>query len=149
MLKRLDPLLTPDLLYALAAMGHGDSLALVDANFPSDSVARQTALGRLVRLDGVSAQRAARAILSLLPLDTFVDAPARRMEVVGNPKEILPVQHEVQVEIDQAEGRSWPMGSLERMAFYEHARRAYCVVATGEPRFYGCFLFTKGVIPPS
>ena len=148
MLKRLDPLLTPDLLYALAAMGHGDVLALVDANFPSDSVARQTALGRLVRLDGASAARAARAILSLLPLDSFVDTPAVRMEVVGNPREILPVQHEVQVEIDQAEGRSWPMGSLERMAFYEQARRAYCVVATGEPRFYGCFLFTKGVIAP-
>lgn len=149
MLKTLDPLLNADVLYALKAMGHGDRLVLCDTNFPADSIARQTALGRLLRIDGVSAARAARAILSVMPLDSFVDDAAARMEIVGNPDELPPVQQELQREIDHAEGRSWPLVSVERMAFYEQAKRAYCVIATGETRFYGCFLFTKGVIPPT
>ncbi|WP_298373077.1 RbsD/FucU family protein [Azospirillum sp.] len=149
MLKTLDPLLNADVLYALKAMGHGDRLVLCDTNFPADSIARQTALGRLLRIDGVSAARAARAILSVMPLDSFVDDAAARMEIVGSPDELPPVQQEVQREIDHAEGRSWPLVSVERMAFYEQAKRAYCVIATGETRFYGCFLFTKGVIPPT
>ena len=147
MLKNLDPLLNADVLYALRAMGHGDTLVLSDTNFPSDSIARQTRLGKLLRIDATCA-RATRAILSVMPLDTFVDNAAARMEVVGNPKEILPVQKEVQAEIDKAEGKPWPMGSIERMAFYEHAKKAYCVITTAETRFYGCFIFTKGVIPP-
>ncbi len=148
MLKNLDPLLNADVLYALRAMGHGDTLVLSDTNFPSDAIARQTRLGKLLRIDNATSARAARAILSVMPLDTFVENAAARMEVVGNPTEIPPVQREVQAEIDRAEGKSWPMGSIERMAFYEHAKRAYCVIATGETRFYGCFIFTKGVIPP-
>jgi L-fucose mutarotase len=148
MLKNLDPLLNADVLYALRAMGHGDALVLCDTNFPADSVARQTTLGRLLRIDGVDAPRAARAILSVLPLDTFVDHAAFRMEVVGKPDEVPPVQAEVQREIDRAEGKASPMGSIERFAFYERARQAYCVIATGERRFYGCFVFQKGVIPP-
>ena len=76
MLKNLDPLLNADVLHALRAMGHGDELILCDTNFPADSVARRTALGRLLRIDGVSAARAARAILSVFPLDTFVDHAA-------------------------------------------------------------------------
>ena len=147
MLKNLDPLLNADVLYALRAMGHGDTLVISDTNFPSDSIARQTRLGKLLRIDA-SCARAARAILSVMPLDSFVEHPASRMEVVGKPTDIQPVQKEVQAEIDKAEGKSWPMGSIERMAFYEHAKRAYCVITTAETRFYGCFIFTKGVIPP-
>lgn len=148
MLKAIDPLLNADVLHALRAMGHGDDLVVCDTNFPADSVARATVLGRLLRIDNVTATRAARAILSVLPLDSFVDHPAERMEVVGKPDEIPEVQREVQAEIDRAEGRSWPMGSIERHAFYERARRAYCVIATGERRFYGCFVLKKGVIAP-
>jgi L-fucose mutarotase len=148
MLKSIDPLLNADVLYALRAMGHGDALVLCDTNFPADSVARQTVLGRLLRVDGVDAPHAARAILSVLPLDTFVDYAAFRMEVVGKPDEVPPVQADVQREIDRAEGKASPMGSIERFAFYERARQAYCVIATGERRFYGCFVFQKGVIPP-
>ncbi len=148
MLRNIDPLLNADLLYALRAMGHGDRLVLCDTNFPADSIARQTRLGRLLRMDGVSTARATQAILSVMPLDSFVDDAAARMEIVGKPEEIPPVQREVQAAIDKAEGKPWPMVSIERMAFYEHAKRAYCVVATGERRFYGCFIFTKGVIPP-
>jgi L-fucose mutarotase len=148
-LKSIDPLLNADVLYALRSMGHGDDLIICDTNFPADSVARQTVLGKLLRIDGVSSARAARAILSVMPLDSFVEKPAGRMEVVGKPTEVLPVMTEVQAEIDKAEGRSWPMGSIERFAFYDMARRAYCVIQTGETRFYGCFVFKKGVIPPS
>ena len=148
MLKSIDPILNADVLYALRAMGHGDDLVICDTNFPADSVARQTALGRLLRIDGVTAGRAARAILSLLPLDSFVDKPASRMEVVGKPDDVPVVQKEVQAEIDAAEGRAWPMGSIDRFAFYDLAKKAYCVIQTGERRFYGCFIFKKGVIPP-
>jgi L-fucose mutarotase len=147
LLKNLDPLLNADVLHALRAMGHGDTLVLSDTNFPSDSVARRTVVGKLLRIDA-SGPRAARAILSVMPLDSFVDVAAARMEVVGKPSEVPDVQREVQAEIDRAEGRPWPMGSIERMAFYEHAKKAYCVVTTAETRFYGCFIFTKGVIPP-
>jgi len=147
-LKSIDPFLNADVLYALRSMGHGDDLILCDTNFPADSVARQTVLGRLLRIDNVTAARAARAILSVLPLDSFVDTPALRMEIVGQPNEIPPVQSEVQTEIDAAQGRPSPMGGIERFAFYDLAKKAYCVIQTGERRFYGCFIFKKGVIGP-
>ncbi|MHB1101467.1 MAG: RbsD/FucU family protein [Devosia sp.] len=148
MLKGIDPLLNADVLYALKSMGHGDDLIITDTNFPADSVARRTVLGKLLRIDAVTAGRAAKAILSVMPLDSFVEQPALRMEIVGKSGEVPPVQAEVQAEIDAAEGRSWPMGSIERFAFYDLAKKAYCVIQTGERRFYGCFVFKKGVIPP-
>jgi L-fucose mutarotase len=148
MLKAIDPALNADVLFALRAMGHGDRLVVCDTNFPADSIARRTALGRLLRIDNVSAARAVGAILSVLPLDTFVEDAAIRMEVVGSPQDVPPVQQEVQAAIDRAEGKSWPLVGVERHAFYEKAKTAYCIIATGERRFYGCFLFTKGVIPP-
>jgi L-fucose mutarotase len=148
MLKSIDVLLNADVLYALRAMGHGDRLVVCDTNFPADSIARQTVLGRLLRIDNVSAAKAVEAVLSVLPLDTFVDDAAIRMEIVGQPEEVLPVQREVQTAIDRAEGRSWPLVGIERHAFYEKAKTAYCVIATGERRFYGCFLFSKGIIGP-
>ncbi len=148
MLKGINPLLNADVLYALRAMGHGDDLIICDTNFPADSIARQTRLGRLLRIDNCTAAQAAAAVLSLYPLDTFVDDAAGRMEIVDNPSEVPPVQQEVQAAIDKAEGRSWPMVGVERYAFYERAKQAYCVIQSGERRFYGCFAFRKGVIPP-
>lgn len=148
MLKGIDPILNADVLFALRAMGHGDDLIIADTNFPSDSIARQTRFGRLLRLDNVTAARAARAVLSLYPLDTFVDDAAARMEIVDDPERIPPVQAEVQSEIDNAEMKPTPMISIERYAFYERAKSAYCVIQTGERRFYGCFAFRKGVVPP-
>ncbi len=148
MLKGLNPLLNADILYALRAMGHGDDLIIADTNFPSDSVARQTQLGKLLRIDNTTAAEAVGAVLSVMPLDTFVDDSAARMEIVGAPEEVPPVQQEVQGAIDAAEGKSWPMLPIERFAFYERAKQAYCVIQTGERRFYGCFAFRKGVIPP-
>jgi L-fucose mutarotase len=148
MLKGLDPLLNADVLYVLRSMGHGDDLIICDTNFPADSIARETVFGELIRIDAVTAARAAKAVLSVMPLDSFVDKPACRMEVVGEPNKILPVAAEVQAEIDRAEGESMPMGTIERFAFYEAAKKAYAVIQTGERRFYGCFLFKMGVIPP-
>jgi L-fucose mutarotase len=148
MLKNLDPLLNADVLQALRAMGHGDDVIICDTNFPADTVARQTTSGKLLRMDCETAARAVKAILSVMPLDTFVESPASRMEIVGKPNEILPVAAEVQKEINTAEGKIWPMASVERFAFYEMAKKAYCVIQTGERRFYGCFAFKKGVIAP-
>jgi L-fucose mutarotase len=145
-LKNLDPLLNADVLQALRAMGHGDEVVICDANFPGDSVARVTVLGKLLRIDGADAPRAVKALLSVLPLDTFVDAPALRMEVVGDPNALPAVQREAQREVDAAEGRPVPFAGIERYAFYDRAKQAYCVIATGEARGYGCFIFRKGVL---
>lgn len=149
MLKGIDPILNADVLHVLKSMGHGDELIISDMNFPSDSIARQTVYGELLKLENVTAGRAAQAILSLMPLDSFVEHPALRMEIVDRPHDVPPVQQEVQDAIDKAEGRSWPMGSIERFAFYEAAKNAYCVIQTGERRFYGCFVLKKGVLPPN
>ena len=147
MLKGIDPLLNADVLHALRAMGHGDDLIICDTNFPADSVASETVLGSVLRIDAPAA-RVVRAVLSVYPLDTFVEDAAARMEVVGKPGEILPVMAEVQAEIDRAEGRAWPMISIERYAFYDRAKAAYAVIQTHERRFYGCFALRKGVIGP-
>jgi L-fucose mutarotase len=148
MLKGIDNRLNAEVLACLRAMGHGDVLIVADTNFPSDSVARATVTGHLLRMENLTSAQAVNAILSVLPLDTFVDDFAGRMEVVGAPGEVPPVQAEVQAEIDLAEGRPRPMVSIERFAFYDMARKAYAVIQTGERRFYGCFMFRKGVIPP-
>lgn len=148
MLKGIHPLLNAEVLFALRAMGHGDDLIICDTNFPADSVSRQTSLGELLRIDNTTAAEVAEAVLSVLPLDSFVDDAAARMEVVGDPTQVLPVQLEVQTAIDTAEGKSLPLVGIERYAFYERAKQAYAVIQTGERRFYGCFAFRKGVLPP-
>lgn len=148
MLKGIDYRLNADVLYVLRAMGHGDTLVISDTNFPADSIAQQTVHGQLLRMENLTAGQACEAILSVLPLDTFVEDHAARMEVVGSPSEILPVAQEVQDAIDAAEGEPRPMVSIERFAFYEEAKDAYAVIQTGERRFYGCFILRKGVIPP-
>jgi L-fucose mutarotase len=105
-------------------------------------------MGELLRMDNLTCAQAVEAVLSVLPLDTFVDDFAGRMEVVGDPSRIEPVQAEVQAAIDAAEGRPRPMISIERFDFYERAKGAYAVIQTGERRFYGCFILRKGVIAP-
>lgn len=148
MLKGLDPRLNADVLYALRSMGHGDYLIICDTNFPAQSVAQETVLGDLLRMENITAGQAVEAILTVFPLDTFVDDFAGRMEVVGDPEKIEEVQAEVQQAIDNAEGKPRPMVGIERFAFYETAKQSYCVIQTGERRFYGCFMLRKGVIPP-
>ena len=146
MLKGINPLLNADVLHVLRAMGHGDDLIIADTNFQSDSVARQTVYGRLLRIDAPAAD-VVQAVLSVMPIDTFVNDAAARMEVVGEPETILPVMEEVQSQVSAMDGPN-PMLPIERFSFYDRAKQAYAVIQTGERRFYGCFAFRKGVIGP-
>ncbi|MGB3556598.1 MAG: RbsD/FucU domain-containing protein [Jannaschia sp.] len=146
MLKGIDPCLNADVLHALRAMGHGDMLILSDTNFPSDAIAQDTTLGELLRIDRPM-REVAEAVLSVLPLDTFVEDFAGRMEVVGEPDNVPDVQREVQEAI-AATGETRAMVGIERFAFYDLAREAYAVIQTGERRFYGCIMLRKGVIGP-
>jgi L-fucose mutarotase len=144
MLKGIDPLLGPELLATLRSMGHGDEIALVDANFPAHA-----ANARVIRLDGVSTTRALNAVLSVMPLDDFVPEAAWRMAVVDNPAQEPPIFDEFRRTIARHAGPQVRLAVLERFAFYERARSAFAVVATGEPRLYGNLLLKKGIIPPA
>ena len=146
MLKGIDTLFNADVLHVLRLMGHGDDLIIADTNFPSDSVARQTVYGKLLRIDAPAAD-VVEAVLSVMPVDTFVDDAAARMEVVDEPKTILPVMLEVQDKVSAAHSSNQLL-PIERFAFYDRAKKAYAVIQTGERRFYGCFAFRKGVIGP-
>lgn len=146
MLIGLDPLLDADLLYALRQMGHGDELVVVDTNFPAVSTARKSVAGRPITMSGVSVPRAIEAVLSVMPLDDFVDNPVLRMEVVGDCAAVPPVQEDVQVVVDRALGRSLPMQGIQRYAFYARAAAAFAILVTGETRSYGCFILKKGIV---
>ncbi|MBO0344144.1 RbsD/FucU family protein [Roseibium sp. CAU 1637] len=143
MLRGLNPLLSPDLLHTLAAMGHGDEIVIADANFPGTSNAK-----RLIRLDGISATDTLEAVLQVMPLDTFVADPALTMQVVGNPDEVPPVVDKFQWLIETTADTPSPIQTLERHAFYERARDAFAIVQTGETRLYGNIILKKGVIAP-
>ena len=147
MLKGIDHRLNADVLGTLRAMGHGDYLIVSDTNFPADAIAQQTTLGYLLRMENLTAAEAINAILSVMPLDTFVDDFAGRMQVGDDPDEIPPVQAEVAAEVAAA-GETRPLGINERFDFYDLAKGAYAVIQTGERRFYGCFMLRKGVFPP-
>ena len=141
MLKILDPLLGPELLLHLCAMGHGDELVIVDANFPATSLAR-----RLVRLDGVDSTRALQAVLQVLPLDSYVPHAVQVMHVVGGTQ-MAPVTEDFRAVVQAQAGAAFTaIGGLERQAFYERARSAYLIIATGERRLYGNLILSKGVI---
>ena len=147
MLKILDPALTADVLYILRSMGHGDVVVITDTNFPAQSVAKTTTFGRPVMMDNISTPAAIRAMLSVMPLDTFVDDFAMRMEMVDDPTQIPPVQAEAQAEINAAEGAERAMLGVERFKFYDIAKTSYAIIQTGERRFYGCIMLREGVIP--
>jgi L-fucose mutarotase len=139
MLRGIHPLLSPDLLHALAAMGHGDRVAIVDANFPACSHAE-----RLVSLPGIAAPSVLEAILTVLPIDDFEPDPLAVMQVVGDAAATPEVVREF-IAILARHGLPAP-ALLERQAFYQAARAAFAVVQTGERRFYGNILLTKGVL---
>ena len=143
MLINIDPILSPELLHALRSMGHGDKLVLADANFPSAALAK-----KLIRLDGANIPNAAKAILSVLPLDSFVDYPVERMEIDGNPDEINDVHQDLIDVLKNSAGDKWKVGSIERFKFYEEAKQAYMIISTTDARAFGCFIITKGVIKP-
>jgi L-fucose mutarotase len=143
MLKHIPALLTPDLLHALASMGHGDELALVDAHFPAARLARQGG-AVLLHLPGADLPAALRAVLELLPLDHFDAESAWTMQVVGEAAAVPPAVVEVQAALKTAGEK--PAGSLDRFAFYERATKAFAIVTTGETRTYGNLLLRKGVV---
>ena len=145
MLKGLDPALSAELLMVLMSMGHGDDLLVCDVNHPAATIAKHTTHGVVIHMVGCDIPRAVEAILTLMPLDTFVTAPAKRMEVVGNPEQIMPVHERFQAVVDRAEGRTVTVEALERFDFYDTAKNAFAVVRTSDAGPYGCFLLRKGV----
>lgn len=150
MLKGIDQRLSAELVHILMLMGHGDDLVICDVNHPAASIAAETTYGKLVDMAGCDIPTATAAILSLLPLDTFVDAPVARMQVVGDPYAQVPIFARMQSAIDIAENRPVPMRALERFAFYAEAKRAFAIIRTADSGPYGCFILKKGVIdlPP-
>ncbi|MEJ1990864.1 MAG: RbsD/FucU domain-containing protein [Maritimibacter sp.] len=143
MLRNIPPILSPDLLYTLRAMGHGDEIVIADANFPATSMGQ-----RCIRLDGVSATDVLTAILTVMPLDSFVDQPALTMQVVGDPDAVPPICSEFAAIIDRVADNPATPGTLERFAFYERAKTAFAIVQTGEQRIYGNIILKKGIIAP-
>jgi L-fucose mutarotase len=143
MLKNIPPILSPDLLHALRAMGHGDEIVIVDANYPAESAGPP-----VIRLDGLLATEVADAVLTLMPLDEFVDEQAFGMEVVGNPRK----REQTHKDFDKLVRKHEPamkLSLLERFAFYERASQAFVIVQTGERRLYGNILLKKGIVRPS
>jgi L-fucose mutarotase len=146
MLKGIDPRLSAEIVHVLMLMGHGDDLVICDVNHPAATIAAETTYGRLIDMAGCDIPTAARAILSLMPLDTFVPAPVARMQVVGDAGAQMPVFGRMQAVIDAAEGRAVQMQALERFAFYEAAKRAFAIIRTADSGPYGCFILKKGVV---
>lgn len=146
MLKGIDQRLSAEIVHVLMLMGHGDDLVICDVNHPAATIAAETTYGRLVDMAGCDIPTAARAILTLMPLDTFVPAPVARMQMVGNPDGKVPVFGRMQAVIDAAEGRPVEMQALERFAFYEAAKRAFAIIRTADSGPYGCFILKKGVV---
>ncbi|WP_127142415.1 RbsD/FucU family protein [Pelagibacterium montanilacus] len=144
MLKGIDPILGPDALYVLRAMGHGDDLVIVDANFPAFATAQQTPYGKPVHFDA-PLRDVVRAVLSVMTIDGFVDDAVARMEVVGKPDEMPEAVAEVQGIVTDAGGT---ITSLERFAFYERSKKAFAIFSTNERRFYANLAIRKGVIGP-
>jgi len=147
MLININPVLSPELLFHLRSMGHGEILILADANFPAN-----TSNDKVIRLDGVGIKEAASAILSVFPLDSFVvsqgGSPVLRMEVDDKPDELTETHKEFIEVVKKVSGENWNVGSISRQDFYKEAKKAYCIVTTTDARPYGCFILTKGVILP-
>jgi L-fucose mutarotase len=144
MLKHLPAILGPDLLHALRQMGHGDEIAIVDANFPAYSQGPH-----VVRLDGVDATQALDAVLSVMPLDDFTPEACWRMQVVGAPDQEMPVFAEFRDIVARREGAKFTLASLERYAFYARTAKCFAVVATSERRLYGNIILKMGVVKPA
>lgn len=141
MLKDIDPLLSGELLKILDEMGHGDQLLLCDRNYPAVASGRP-----VIRLGDVSVLRAAQAILSVFPLDSFVAHPLERMEVNDEPVTTTSLQDDLLGLASSIESRPLEYGIIPRIDFYERAKAVFAVVHTLEAQPYGCFILQKGVI---
>lgn len=143
MLRNIPPILSPDLLHSLAAMGHGDDIVIADANFPATALAQ-----RCHRLDGISATDVLQAVLHVMPLDSFVPDPALVMEVVGDADAIPPIVADFQQIVTDTADAPAPLARLERFTFYDRAKSAFAIIQTGETRLYGNIIVKKGIIAP-
>ncbi|MGI6173715.1 MAG: RbsD/FucU family protein [Christensenellales bacterium] len=141
MLKGVPSILSPELLKILMEMGHGDVLCIGDGNFPAAAYAK-----RLVRLDGHGVTEILGAILRLYPLDTYVEAPVGLMEVVPGSGDAEPPIWKDYVEVIGKHQKDVKIRNIERFQFYEEAKKAYCIVATGETALYANILLQKGVV---
>lgn len=145
-LKGIPKILSPDLLYVLASMGHGDEIVLADAHFPTASVCRFGP--KEIRADGIPIPKLLEAVLSVMPLDTYVSHPVCLMDKVPEDRAKglqTPIWTEYQVIVDKAENSQINIEKLERFQFYERAKKAFAVVHTGELAQYGNIILKKGV----
>ena len=151
MLKRIDQRLSAEIVHVLMLMGHGDDLVICDVNHPAVTIAKETTYGALVDMSGCTLLTAAEAILSLMPLDTFVSAPVARMQVVGDAGKVLPLFADMQATCSRIEEREIALEPLERFEFYDRAKNAFAIIRTSDSGPYGCFILKKGVInlPPN
>ena len=142
MLKGINKIITPDLLYVLAKMGHGDEIVISDGNFPGESIGRQT-----LRADGSDVPELLSAILELFPLDTYVEKPVNLMEVMPGDNVETPIWDEYTCIVAAEDSRGGAaIGHIERFAFYEEAKKAYAIIATGEGALYANVMLQKGVV---
>ena len=150
MLKGIDQRLSAEIVHVLMLMGHGDDLVICDVNHPAVTIAKETTYGALVDMSGCNLLTAAEAILSLMPLDTFVPAPVARMQVVGDAGKVLPLFADMQATCSRIEERKIALEPLERFEFYDRAKNAFAIIRTSDSGPYGCFILKKGVIdlPP-
>jgi L-fucose mutarotase len=142
MLKGVSPLLSPELLAVLSRMGHGDEIVLADAHFPGESLGVP-----VVRADGLRVPALLHAILPLVELDAYVEAPVLMMEAVPGDRLDPAVEAAYRAAIDRHAPDTPPIGHVERFAFYERAKKAFAIVMTGETAKYGNVILKKGVTP--
>ena len=144
MLKGISPLLSPSLIKALAEMGHGDELVIADGNFPAESVGKNAIV---IRADGHGVEALLDAVLALVPLDEYVEAPISLMSVVAGDKcETPKIWKSYEQIIKKHEPKNNKIEYLERFEFYERAKKAYLIIATGESAIYANVLLKKGVV---
>ena len=150
MLKGINPRLSAEIVHVLMRMGHGDDLVICDVNHPAATIAAHTTHSALIDMAGCDILTATQAILTLLPLDTFVPAPVSHMQVVGDPGRLLPLFADMRTLCSEMEGRPIALNPLERFDFYAAAKQAFAIIRTSDSGPYGCFILKKGVInlPP-
>lgn len=142
MLKGISPLLSPQLLEAIARMGHGDELVLADAHFPGE-----TLNDRVIRADGLRIPDLLEAILPLFELDSYVPSPLVMMDAVQGDLLDPEVEKSYKERIVKTNPQVPPVERIDRFAFYERSKKAFAVVMTGETAKYGNILLKKGVTP--
>ena len=146
MLKHIHPIMSAELLYVLMLMGHGDEIVICDVNHPASTIAKETTYGKLIDLSGCTIPLATKVILSMMPLDTFVEQPVMRMRVVGDPDGVVPIFARMQDELDASQGFAVNMGAYDRFDFYAAAKKSFAIIRTSDPGPYGCFILKKGVV---